>query len=445
MEEGTFGEWLKRDGDIVERGDSLFVLEGEKSAQDIESLERGILRIPPDGPRPGDTVKVGQVLAFLVEAGELAPFEQTAAPVAPSASVTAAVVVVATGGMTSPPPAGPATRRLARNLQIDLQQVPGSGAGGKVTLDDVCAAAAPTRAKCGPGAARVAISPRARRLAAELGIDYASLRGTGRTGRIRERDIRCVATSTPAATDRAAASLPLSPPASQTPGAIHSLSTIRKTIAVRMLAGVRETAPVTLTTKCDATNLVNLREQFRQVAGEDSVVPAYNDLIVKLTAAALSQHSQLLYQWHEKGIGVPEGMHIAVAVDTEAGLLAPVIRDVDRLTLRQVATTARLLVERGRAGRLTADDLRGGVFTITNLGMYGIDAFTPIINLPQSAILGVGRIVREPAVVGEAIVPRDRMTLSLTVDHRVVDGAPAARFLQTLVQAIETPGPWLMP
>jgi pyruvate dehydrogenase E2 component (dihydrolipoamide acetyltransferase) len=212
-----------------------------------------------------------------------------------------------------------------------------------------------------------------------------------------------------------------------------------------MLAGVQQAAPVTLTTKCDATNLVNLRQQFRTAGDGETIVPAYNDLLAKLAAAALARHPQLTHQWHEQGIRVPEGMHIAVAVDTDAGLLAPVLRDVDRLTLRQLAAESKQLAERARAGRLSADDMQGGVFTITNLGMYGIDAFTPIINLPQAAILGVGRIVREPAVVGEAIVPRDLLTLSLTFDHRIVDGAPAARFLQTLVQALETPGPWLVP
>lgn len=212
-----------------------------------------------------------------------------------------------------------------------------------------------------------------------------------------------------------------------------------------MLAGTVQTAPVTLTTRCDATNLVNLRSQFRQAVEEDQLVPSYNDLIVKLTVATLARHPQLTHQWHEQGIVVPAGMHIAVAVDTDAGLLAPVLRDVDRQTLRQIAGASKALAEKARAGRLTPDEMQGAVFTITNLGMYGVDSFTPIINLPQSAILGIGRIVREPAVVGETIVPRDQLTLSLTFDHRIVDGAPAARFLQTLAEAVESPGPWLMP
>src|SRR5439155_596870 len=144
-------------------------------------------------------------------------------------------------------------------------------------------------------------------------------------------------------------------------------------------------------------------------------------------------------QWRDEGLFVPARVDIAVAVDTEAGLLAPVVRGADRLSLLQVAGQMRELVGLARAGRLTADQMRDATFTITNLGMFGIDAFTPIIHLPQCAVLGIGRIVRKPAVVGDRIEPRDFLTMSLTFDHRVVDGAPAARFLAAVRQAIEQP------
>jgi pyruvate dehydrogenase E2 component (dihydrolipoamide acetyltransferase) len=213
-----------------------------------------------------------------------------------------------------------------------------------------------------------------------------------------------------------------------------------------MSAGAHETAPVTLTTRCDATNLVSLRDQFRAAErGAEEIVPSYNDLLVKLTAMILTRHLLLAAQWGEREILLPDGFHISVAVDTDAGLLAPVVRDADKLTLRQVAAELRWLAASARSGGLSADEMQGGVFTITNLGMLGVEAFTPIINLPQCAILGVGRIVREPAVVNDQIVPRDRMTLSLTFDHRVVDGAPAARFLNDLRHAIENPGAVLVP
>ena len=217
----------------------------------------------------------------------------------------------------------------------------------------------------------------------------------------------------------------------------------------------RNTAPVTLTTKLNATNLVNLRRQF-QATDQPSIEasgaaapggshgPGYAAIIVKLTAVALKQHPKLNAQWREDGIFIPDAVHVAMAVDTGEGLLAPVLRDVARAPLREVAGRLRSLAARAAAGELTAKEMRGATFTVTNLGMYGVDAFTPIINPPQCAVLGVGRIVREPAVLGEVIAPCDMMSLSLSFDHRIVDGAPAARFLDTLRDCIENPGPWLM-
>src|SRR5262249_24979189 len=150
---------------------------------------------------------------------------------------------------------------------------------------------------------------------------------------------------------------------------------------------------------------------------------SYTDLIVKLTANALRQHALLQAQWRDDGLFVPERIDIAIAVDSDAGLLVPVVRGADRLTLREVTVRSQGLISAARAGKLTAEQMRDATFTISNLGSLGIDAFTPIIHLPQCAVLGIGRITREPAVVGDAILPRERMTLSLTFDHRVVDGA----------------------
>jgi pyruvate dehydrogenase E2 component (dihydrolipoamide acetyltransferase) len=380
MEEGTFAGWLKQDGDRVNPGDRLFALESEKATEEIEALDGGILRVGPDGPKPGDTVKVGQVLAYLVAEGEPAP----AAP------------AVATGG---PPVA---------SLSAAVPPVKKEATGGPPVATS-----------------RPAVTPRARRVAAELGVDCAAVTGSGRHGRIRERDVRAAATGGPG-------------------GRLIPHTDVRRTIAARMVAGVTQAAPVTLTTHADAANLVNLRGQFKAAAADD-VVPGYTDFLVKLAAVALRRHPVLQAQWRDDGLFVPDHVAIAVAVDTEAGLFVPVIRDADTLTLRQVAARSRDLIARARAGRLTAAEMRGATFTVTNLGGLGVDAFTPILHLPQCAVLGVGRIAREPAVVGDQIVPRDRITLSLTFDHRVVDGAPAARFLETLRGCLEQPAPWLMP
>jgi pyruvate dehydrogenase E2 component (dihydrolipoamide acetyltransferase) len=365
MDEGTFVEWLRRDGEPIKPGEPLFVLESAKAAENIEALDAGILRLGPAGPKPGDKVAVGQVLAYLVAEGESLP----EAPVvqARAAAAPASVAVVAEK-----------------------------------------AAAAPRR--------RQAISPRARRLAGHMLLDWKTVQGSGRNGRIRERDVRAAA--------------------AMRSGGVVAHTNLRRTIAAHMVAGVTQAAPVTLTTRANAGNLVALRRRFK-ASGADGVLPGYSDMILKLTAAALARHPLLQAQWQDDGLFMPAGIHIALAVDTDAGLLVPVLRHVDRLTLPQVAAETQELITLARAGRLTADQMRGATFTITNLGMFGVDAFTPIIHLPQSAVLGVGRIVREPVVVDDQVVPGDTITLSLTFDHRVVDGAPAARFLDTLRRSLE--------
>jgi pyruvate dehydrogenase E2 component (dihydrolipoamide acetyltransferase) len=268
-------------------------------------------------------------------------------------------------------------------------------------------------------------SPLARRIARELNIDWTTLRGSGSSGRIRKADVLA-----------AAVAEKTQPPARPAP-----VGNTRRTIAARMVESHRATAPVTLTTTVDATNLVNLRGQFRAAGGD---VPSYTDFVVKLAALALKDHPLLNARWEGDRIEVADRVHVGIAVDTESGLLVPVIRGADGLGIRQVAECSRDLIARARSGSLKADEMQGGTFTITNLGAFGIEAFTPIINLPECAILGMGRIAREPVMVGERVEGRERMTLSLTFDHRIVDGAPAARFLQDVGRRIENPGPWLL-
>jgi len=394
MEEGTFTEWLKQEGEWVKAGDMLFVLEGDKAAEEIESFDAGILRIPGDAPQPGEQVVVGQLLAYLVAEGEPAPFE------VPTNQVTQ------TSG------------RVHLESETPKSSTPNRTRVTRPTEDS-----------------NVAITPRARRAARELGIDWTGLLGTGRKGRIRERDVRGLgeARSTIGAKPIAATNA--------LEGQVVPISRIRRTIADRMLAGVQQAAPVTLTTKADASNLVELRSQLqREVTAASEAIPSYTDLILKLAAVALGKYPQLKSQWQDDGIFIPDPTSIAFAVDTPAGLLAPVIRDVPDKTIWQVAAESRRLIELARQRQLHADQLQGATFTVTNLGSFGIDAFTPIIHLPQSAILGVGRINREPVVIeGDAIVPREMMSLSLTFDHRVLDGALAARFLNSLRQCISDP------
>ncbi len=363
MEQGVFVGWLKPDGAAVRTGEALFTLESEKATEDIEGFDDGILHIPADGPRKGDVVAVGTVIGFVLQPGEPIPTM--------SKSSSPPQQVAPTSAGTSSPPRETSVRD------------------------------------------RPASSPRARRTAAKLGIDWRSAKPSGRTGRIRERDVLALAAPVPS---------------------------LRRLIAERMVASHRSTAPVTLTTTIDATELVSLRNQWK-IASQSSgdLVPSYTDLFAKLTAMALVKHPILNSRWEDDRIVIAEGIHIGIAVDTEAGLMVPVVRDVPRLSLKELSIRSRDLIDRARQRKLAASEMQGGTFTVTSLGALGIDAFTPIIHYPECAILGIGRIRRCPAVIEDQIVIRDQVTLSLTFDHRITDGVPAARFLQTLSALIGNP------
>ncbi len=391
MEEGVFVEWLRADGEMIEPGDVLFNLEGEKAIQEIESIDGGVLRIPADAPAEGDTVLVGQVIGWLCAEDETPPSELPA--------VDPDTIAATDGG---PPATSTATSAAT-----------------------VATAVSPAATS----ARRPASSPRARRVASELGIDWTTLAGSGRGNRIRECDVRAAAESG-SATSAAPSSSP---------------DNLRSTIAHRMLTASQATAPVTLTTTANAEALASLRKQFQATAGNDPA-PGYNEILLKLTAIVLRGHPQLRSTWTESGIVSPadtETIDISLAVDTDAGLVVPVVRDPAAATLKSLQQTVTDLADRARSRQLTAAEMSGGAFTLTNLGAQGIDAFTPILNLPQAAILGVGRIREVPVVRGEEIVPGQEIALSLTFDHRVLDGAPAATFLAELVRAIENPGAML--
>jgi pyruvate dehydrogenase E2 component (dihydrolipoamide acetyltransferase) len=286
-------------------------------------------------------------------------------------------------------------------------------------------------------------SPRARRKAKEIGIDWRTVAGTGSGGRVRERDVVA------AAADRATHAGSATVADCDGEFEVVPIDATRRAIAERVMLGVHSTAPVTLTTSIDATNLVNLRHQFKAVAAQpgskaDAVI-GYNDIAIKLAAMALERHPELNSRWDGERILIFRYINIGFAVDTTAGLLVPIVRNVPGLSLRQVAACSRDLIARARRRGLRSDELQGGTFTITNLGSLGIDVFTPIINAPQCAVLGMGRITPQVVARDLQFAVGQRMTLCLSFDHRLVDGAPAARFLQTLGRLLENPSAWLLP
>ncbi len=416
MEEGVFIRWLKQDGDPVVQGDLLFELEGDKAMTEVESMDAGVLRIPPDSPEPGTTVLVGALLAYIVAPGEAAPFEQKALA---------------------------ASKSFSRESVASVESV--------VT--------APVTQPAAPSTSTPTISPRARRVADELSVDWTKIKGSGRTGRIVEADVRAAAEAIAAANVKQPIPEPVvqiapQPALVSTPQSAATrapLSATRRVIAERMSAGVHIAAPVTLNSEVDATELVRLREQLKNDK-RSTAIPSYTDLLAKIVACAMSDHPALNARFEGNEIVTERAIHIGIAVDTERGLLVPVVRDAGTKTLLQIAGESAGLITRTREGKVGADDLRGSTFTITNLGMYDIDAFTPIINLPECAVLGMGRITPKQVVTlkpgtideVERVAVRRMMTLSLTFDHRLVDGGPAARFLQRVKQLVEQPYLWLV-
>ncbi len=436
MEEGTFAGWMKKDGDAVRRGDALFELEGEKALQEIEALDDGVLRILADAPQPGAVLKVGAVIGYLVADGESLPQVQSGSEVVSHAPATAKTPLteeakgVATG-------ASPSVRRLARELSVDLSHIEGTGHRARISEDDVRAASSRrgdhhAHTHTSPLTTDMIATPRARRAAKRAEINLNTLQGTGRNGRIRERDV------VHAAKTHAIGSTSSS-------GHRVVLSGRRKVIAERLAESHRLVVPVTLTSKVDATNLVSLRAQFKTTG--ESLIPAIHDIIAKLVAGCLKQERRLAGRWDGDAIVLPadDEIHIGLAVDTPEGLIVPVLRNVLNESLLSLAAESSRIIRKARDGRLSGADMQDAVFTITNLGSFGIEAFTPVINLPETAILGLGAIRKQAVVTSDdRIEVRSLMTLSLTFDHRAIDGAPAAKFLQSVVAAIENPAARLL-
>jgi pyruvate dehydrogenase E2 component (dihydrolipoamide acetyltransferase) len=418
MVEGSLGTWLKNDGEFVQAGEMLFSVEGDKAVQEIEALDSGYLRILPNGPQPGDKVPVGTVLGYLVPQEELATFRFS--------------------GVSQPEmsPAEAQDTAAANPLPA-----------GKLEMDSMTSANGRKR--------RIYISPYARRLAESLGVDWQTVKGSGLAGRIMAHDVEMRAGALKSAAP--AVIVPVATPAFQpvasiqpqaTPVSRQTMTQIRKKIAEHMATSAHTTAPVTLTSEVDATQLVALRKTLKEdAASSGQPLPSYNDLLAKLCSQALVEHPLVNARLEGNEIVQMPAVNIAIAVDTARGLIVPVLRDVQAKTLRQVARDSAVLIEKTRNGTVGYEDLQGATFTITNLGMFDIDAFTPIIDLPQCAILGVGRIVPKQVVVDAdagKVAIQQRVFLSLTFDHRLIDGAQAARFLQRVKRLVENPYLWLV-
>ena len=452
VEEVKLLQWLAEDGAAVKKGQEILEIETDKTTFFVEAEGAGTLH---RGPYQVDqTIPVLTVVAiigvadekFKAEAKVEAEAETEVKVVKDEPEVTSTLALTSTSKVA----VSPRARKLAAEKGIDLATagiIPTGGEGVRIAERDVLAylASAPKA------------TPVAQKLAAETGVDLRSVTGTGPGGRITKEDVERVTKTSVGVTGYVSVGVseygrePATPivPYPQTPILVSDvterlpLKGVHAIIADRMGTSVHTTARVTLMMEIDATEFVAFRERLKaKVAEEWGFAPGYNDLLAKMVANALRKFPAMNARLAPDAVELLAHVNMGMAVDTERGLLVPVIRDADRKTLRQFGSEFREMVDRARKGRSLPDDLSGGTFTITNLGMYDVDAFTPVINLPEAAILGVGRI--QPKWVYKPESPaapmlRQMWTLSLVFDHRLVDGTPATKFLQYIKGLIEEP------
>jgi pyruvate dehydrogenase E2 component (dihydrolipoamide acetyltransferase) len=414
MSEGTVVKWLKSDGTEAKKGEPVVVVMSKKITYEVQAPADGIVR---HVAQPKEVHGIGEVIGFVTAPGEPLPEIKPVAAAAPAPATAAVSAAPAPKKVEAPReekafPSSPAARRLARELGVDISRV--RPTGERIVEDDV--------RHYHEEQSRIQASPLARRMAEEEGLDLAQIRGTGPAGRIVEEDVL-----------RALEGRQVAPGA---PVKTIPFLGMRQAIAEQMALSLQTMAQLTITAKADVTELASTREALAARWGRKV---SYTDLLIKAVTMALKDHPLLGAHLEGDEIIMPEEMHIGIAVALEAGLIVPVIRCADRMTVLQISDKVKDLAQRARENALNVDEVSGAVFTITNLGMYGVDAFTPIINPPEAAILGVGRIAEELALLNGQVVSRSRMVLSLTIDHRIVDGAPGAAFLQHLVQLLEHP------
>ena len=420
MTEGIVAKWNKRDGEWVNKDEEIAVVMSKKITYKLKAPESGVLRIIV---REKETRPINSVLAFITAPGEPVPAVEDVAPAAAAAASAPAAPPPAKPGFVL---ASPAARRLAKEKGIDLAQVKGTGPDGMVTevdvthfIEEIAQATVPPEALA---------TSAARKLAEQRGLKLAEIPGTGIGGRITEQDV--LAFEAQAKSPAAAEPTELAKPEAQ----VIPFVGMRQAIAEHMVESLHNMAQLTMMMEVDVTELVKLREQ---VKGDFDVT--YTDLVVKAVAKALKRHPMLNATLIGDEVHQLGSIHIGVAVALQDGLIVPVVRDADKRTVQEIAQEVRRLAQGARDGSLSVDEVTGSTFTITNLGTYGIDGFTPIINSPEAAIMGVGRIVERVVVHDDQIARRKMMVLSLTIDHRLIDGATGAEFMRSLKEMIENP------
>src|SRR5215211_6863325 len=411
MESGTVVRWLKQEGEQVEKGDALYELDTEKVTQEVEAEASGVLL--KIAVQEGE-VPVGQTIAVIGEQGEEVSVEEVPKK------------VEETPKEVEETPEEEGSRAPARDEERERGKDASAEPASSERVTEV-REPEPSRAD-----GRVKASPLARRIAREKGLDLAEIRGTGPDGRIVAEDVERGVTAAPAPA-AAPAAVPTAEPE------VEPLTSIRKTIA-RRLTQAWEAPVFQISMSADMTRAQELRERLVERTREGETKPTVSDVLTKVCAAALMRHPQVNAHYAEESVKRFPTANVGMAVATDRGLVVPVIRGAERLSLSEIATARADVVARARDAKLQQQDLEGGTFTVSNLGMYGVDQFVAVLNPPEVAILAVGAIEEKPVLVDGELDFRPLMSLTLTCDHRALDGSVAAEFLGTVRALLEEPG-----
>ena len=442
METGKIIEWKKQEGEQVQEKEILLVVETEKITYDVESPGTGILHIisPVESEVP-----VADLIGLI--AADKAEYDKVAAEGAPTAA-PAPAEAAAPSPATAPPAAGtpaapvrppgerikasPLAKRLAKEKDLDISLIPGTGPEGRIIEKDVLAFEETAGA-----AARVKITPVAKKMAEERGLDVSTIQGSGPGGKISKEDVEHhVATAKPAAAQAPAAAA--SAPAEG--DRLVKFTGMRRIIAQKMLQSKVEAAQAYMANNCDASAIQSFRKQLLAYAEKKfGVRVTITDIMMKITASAIKAHPVINTRFTEEGDLWLQDIHMGMAMAMKDGLIVPVIWNIDKKSIIEIAKDRVSLIDRGRNGKLTPDDMKGSTFTLSAMGMFGLEEFYAIVNQPENAILAVGAIIDKPWVVDGQIVVRPIMNVGLTYDHRTIDGAKAGQFMQTLKTFIENP------
>jgi pyruvate dehydrogenase E2 component (dihydrolipoamide acetyltransferase) len=415
MEEGQLVQWLKSEGDAVTNGDVLAEIETDKATMELVARGDGILR--KIFIAAGGTAPVGSVIAVIAAKDEDISGIQGEAGGAAAAAPAAAQAPAAAHATATPAAAAPPTPAAP-----------------------VAAPPAPAAASAGSGenGGRVKASPLARRLADEMGVDIARVEGSGPGGRVVKRDVEAAK----------AAGVPAASVASFVPrGAEYEdvpASQMRKTIAKRLVQSLGPVPTFYLTIDVDMSRVIEARESLNAIVEKQGIKISINDLVLKAVAGALARHPECNAQWHETFVRRFNSVHLGVAVAVEDGLITPIVRNAHMKGIAHISAEVRELAGRAREKRLKPEEYTGATFSVSNLGMFGIHEFTALINPPEAGILAIGGIVETPVVENGSVVVRPRMRVTMSCDHRVIDGAQGSRYLQTLSAMLEEPAAILL-